>query len=1480
MPSQPSESTSSSARLKRFSILGLTMIIVVIPFCLYYLFYVSSQEDYFSNRNFRVLAAIGEHINSKIDGLATNLVFVAEKATQDIRKRKAGKKDDVVSEVRDAAMLVRAFKGDQVTYKPVRGPAAGTARSNQRASNPGSIPSKGLPGAAPGAQSLAKTDSAAAVTQPVTMSIRADEGSYWLYLECLGPSKELSGTLSVMNDIKKHFEPFVAPYVIDELNETKERLFDEVLVAEQETGRVIFQRGAAGLSVVALDSFSNNKGGKLEVDLADQSSTLANVQLAGTDYKLFLQPVRLTHTESLDNKQLERRWVVCGLTRKDHFRDETFAISYTVLTVFIFMVLLTALGWPLLKLKLMGPKDRMRRRDLRLTLLSALAGMALVTFMLLDVHTYFTLENTLDHNLLRLSEKIQLNFREEVTSALAQLRQFNCQITALARDKQPGVQDQKCAKAPQLDDRITSWARNDASKVLKELSESTTSPRPEPANTTPPYSGITNIFANGIEWKAAPYPYFNTATWTDPSGQQRIKWTTWDDTTAFVKVSSREFFRKAKYDKLWRLDQTSPDSDYWVELLRSRLTGENVAVIATRVPDSSWVSNLDTRLLSLMGTVLPSPFGYAVIDNDGKVIFHSDEVKNLEEQFFAECENDRELRAAVMSRADRLIDSKYLGKGHRLYSSPLSGTPWTLVVFVDKQMARTIKLEVITLSIVLYVVFALLVVALTSLFFLARRTVLSGRYQARDGDWTTLLWPVPEYARRYELLIQSYVLLACIFVLALVIGDGFVATCCIVLPLLAGFLWLLTLCKPYRKANTVPTSYRTRYAIALTALLILMSVLPAAGFFQIAQNFETRLLVKYGQVSIAKGLEQRAQRVTLQYASIKIGGQGDRAPESKQQDYLLAPKLEKNAFLNQRLDLSSDEQNLDVYDSFLFGTRAIGVGQLPSVDQNPGGIDSMLAWIRPLYNQSCVESQELSRGASSDRLWQWKQDAAGRTYLEKDKDGRVGDPSVVLKSDVGALVTPNTPWSWIRVTLSIALLLLLPYGLVRFVAKRFFLLEMDPTPYMDPPLYIDLPLRTDLRGNYVYIRSSLTADGNKWDEKKYDIFDLRGIKDWRNLIGQLTKTDAPPEVAYVTSGGFLKSELVAKCEAPLKLDKLDKGVVFDNFEYCMDDPAASREKLLAIEYFLEAKRPFVVVASTVEPLNFSFIPKPSGPVGATAAQFSLLVAPQPAAPGSPTNGKGKTIASSHVSTDGKENGAASQNGKPRVADPLPTGVQARWTEVFTKFAIVFADEQSRDDFCEGYPDGFLCSLKTKRPWRYIEGIGRGIALSETPQNKNCHDRAYIEEQIGQVAEQAQSYHKALWETCTEGQRCTLIQLAQEGMISPTNKHLRRLLKRQLVVRDPALRLMDESFRRFVSSVSHKEDVEAWQQQEGGSAWQLLKAPLLLILISVALFLFITQKDTYDSTVTFMSALAGGITALFKLLGMLHGKDKGVGAIPG
>lgn len=1410
----------NTQKVKRFSIIGFTLIIVVIPFCLYYLFFVASKTSYFSTRNFRVLSEIGDHISSKIDNLAVNLVNVAEKAKQQVENKQKAQPVAVADKVKKAATLVSGFKLDPAQYAQVSVPSternsvykrpspprvsnSNASTSNRNTSSPATNRSGGA--AATRRRTATTAPQPKGSEFPVTLSVKPELGSFWLYLEYQGSANALPAIIPVKSDLNTVFEPFVSRYVINELDETKERLFDEVLVAEQETGRVIFERGPSGLNVVSLDSLLNDKGGKLELKLSDQSSSVVNVQLAGTDYRLFLQPVRLTVFAKDDKDRQGVRWVVCGLTRNDHFRDETFAVSYTVLIIFVFGVVLAVLSWPLLKLKLMGPKDRLRRADLGLTVVSALLGTAIISFLLLDLHTYVSLEDKLDGQLAELSAQIKSNFETELRSALSQLEEFNKDILTL-----PPKQETEAVR--ELKD-----PRRAAAAKLKSKNNQSRSLSAQPNLLALEGNSDRDRLAGTLDWRKADYPYFNNATWTDPDGQQRIKWTTRDDTTTFVDVSARQFFKDVRDGTTWKLKKDEKNYyEYSFELINSKNTGDKLAIIATptKVPDSSWVSNLDTRLMSLMGAALPAGFGYTVIDTSGRVLFHSDEVKDLEEQFFAETGNDRWLRAAVLSRADRFMNTDYLGKGHRLYVSPLSGTPWMLVVFRDKQIARTINLELLTLSMVLYFGFAMIMFALISVIYLPKR-----------GERISWIWPDPRRARRYELLIVANVAIGCIFVLALTVKSGwFLIACCITIPVVATLLGTLMLAKDVPDDSSDAggsgrfLSYRAGYAIAFAGFVALVSLLPPVGFFEVARNFELRLMVKHGQVSLARALEQRDQRLASQYSTVKIGESvapvpGPDKPQTSKRSTNAANdpvwKDEKKEFLASRRD--PGKKYLDIYDSFFFDTKR----DLPAdkfEEEKLGGVNWLLARLRPLYNQSCIESQELFNGDPSDQLWRWKMDGEGRIRLEKERDGRPGEQSLALTSSIPAIVAPNTFWKLSGLIAAVALLLLLIHGLVRFVARRFFLLDLD------------LPNSTALPGSCVLLRDAMTSNEREWNAKQYYITDLRSVKDWRAWSSQLTTN---------TEGANLP-------------------VVLNHFEHFMNDPCANSEKLKAIEHLLKTKRR-VVVVSTVDPLSFSFESKNGQPPASS-------------------NGDDGSVA-----TDSGPN-AVMKLSIAEVTDLVQNvfdaETQSRWTAVFASLPTVFTQDDSTPEFRNANPR-LLSILKTRRPWRYVETIGQSIVGNGTDATTRS-DRARNEEQISQMVEQAGPLHQAVWQSCTEGQRCTLIQLAQDGMLSPKNKHLRRLVKRGLIVREPELRLMDESFRRFVISNSRDQNIEAWRQQEGGSAWQLMKAPLLLILIGVALFLFVTQKDVYDSTISFMSAVTAGIAALFKLLGMFQ---KGKGSAP-
>jgi hypothetical protein len=1385
-----------SPRARRLSIVALTMIIVIIPFCLYYLFFVESQTSYFTGRDFRVLADIGGQIKSKIDNLGTSIINAANKARQDKaetpkpKAKKSATQPAAVDKLKGAIELIKKsgvnlkYDSDElksVKVSPVQqqtppikivprppGPSQNTNASRSASENivaqspTTNATSNSRAASSSRAYSTKPGEATTATEGAVRISTEAEQGSFWLNVEYRG-DKNAVGNFHIKSEVASLVDPFVTRYVVDELNQTQtqERLFDDVLVAEAESGKVIFERGQPGIQIVALDTLSNRKGEKLDLKLADRSSSLEEVRIAGGDYKLFVQPLSLTLADSKTDQEV--RWLVCGLTRADHFRDETYAVSYTVLIIFVFVVSLAALSWPLLKLKLMGPKDRLRRVDLGLTFACGLLGTALLTFLLLDISSYVGIENMLDGHLAALSKQIRDNFDKEIGSALSQLSQLNELMSDAAKKVHPE----------------SSWDV-EADKLIASPNAKT------PADSKEWFPEKVDLLAGIVDWEQAPYPYFNSVTWTDSNGVQQIKWTTASNTTAFLNVQERAYFTNARNGYLWK--RANGDAEYVVDLVYSKNTGENVAVIATRAGDTLWVSSIDGRLLSLMGPVLPANYGYAVLDRDGGVLFHSDEVKNLQEQFFEECDNDRILRAAVAARTEEFVNANYLGNGHRLLVSPLAGTPWVLVVFRDKQMARTMNLELITLSLVSYLIFGLVVLLVVACIYLPKR-----------GDRISWLWPNSKRVSQYNVLVITNVFLAMVFVLALIVrSKWFLVMCCFLIPTLAILLGALILGTraEHRRVKKLAlrfrrrpfVSYRRAYLIALVGYVGLLSVLPTVGFFRIARAFEMNLLVKHGQVSLAKGLERRAQSVESQYMSVNVGDRDEGKP----------------GFLERRLDPDSDDHNWDVYDSFFFDSKHAlsDINLSSSVGQGLGWIDYSLMKLRPLYNQSCVESRELPYSASADGIWKWGPDEQGNLLLEKDRDGRPGDASVAVTSDPSAGVLPDNLLVLAIKAMAIFVMAALVYLLARSVARNFFLLDqIIPEPVLTSPLALPSG------HNIVLIRAPMMSNGT-WDvSEKFKRIDLNQVEKWQGWAHSM-KSNCPPTGV---------------------------SLVLDHFESGMDQPTVTREKLEAIEQWLsEGTR--VIVASTIDPLRFSI---------ATDSKVTTAIA----------SGDQKA-----------KNDEATDDSNPKDCDQA--ALQARWSLVFSNFVTVYERDMAKADFASAHSK-FLRDLKTKAAWGYLERIYPSLNTNGQTATRGISREAVVEEEIDQVVEQGRAYHQALWATCSQDERGTIIHIALDGMISSSNKDVRRLMQRGLVARDPALRLMDESFRRFVLSVSHGEDIDAWRQAGGGSTWQLIKVPILLVLLAILLFLFLTQKELYDSTISLVSALTAGVAILFRFLGMFQ-----------
>jgi hypothetical protein len=154
--------------------------------------------------------------------------------------------------------------------------------------------------------------------------------------------------------------------------------------------------------------------------------------------------------------------------------------------------------------------------------------------------------------------------------------------------------------------------------------------------------------------------------------------------------------------------------------------------------------------------------------------------------------------------------------------------------------------------------------------------------------------------------------------------------------------------------------------------------------------------------------------------------------------------------------------------------------------------------------------------------------------------------------------------------------------------------------------------------------------------------------------------------------------------------------------------------------------------------------------------------------------------------------------------------------------------------------------------------------------------------ISEVLLQAAAYYRLIWESCSPGEKVTLVHLAEDGFLSVNDPDIQRLVRRGLIVRHREVRLMNESFRQFVLVERRLDkEVEVTEgQARKTSSWQYTKVALSVVVIGIMAFLFATQRDLYNSTLVALTSIAASVPAVFNFFSLFHRSAAGPSSTTG
>jgi hypothetical protein len=1146
-------------------------------------------------------------------------------------------------------------------------------------------------------------------------------------------------------------------------------------------------------------------------------------EISGSTKKVFAQPFRLG---------TEEHFVLCGYIDKDEYYSKTRNLSGTVILIILLLLFLLALSLPFVKFLLMSRNERLSIADTLMAGITVILGTAVLVLVLLDVYTYYVpVKESREQQMAALSVEISDNFRDEITAICNQLAVYDELIgkksSKILMDNFISISD--TAKISEKEE--SSFDEN--SKVM-------------------PAAKLREADMNAV--RPTVYKNFNQVFWTDSAGMQLFKWSTGPTLTPMINVNNRPYFTNIIGNKGWSIPGKNT-RDFYMEGIYSRTTGENMVAISkrsNRIVSGDNVQSKEpgqttfhtgivamiTNLNSVMDPILPIGNGFCIIDESGKVIFHSDRSKNLSENFLDECSARDKIKSAMYSRTPGYFSTAYQGEEYKMYIRPVNNLPFYLITFQDTVYPITSNTEVLSLS-VLFVVFFFLFICMQVIVL---RLITSKETQLKAKvfgfDW---LWPLKEKQRAYQhilvFLVPAFVLLliflhsagpvetlliffaSSVFVFAFIylkidqFNDNthrksmkaFLSsnnvqiiaaslTILVILNIISTYLidhvmhfclYQVMLCALAIAlfAFNIPVlkifSFRRCYLVIQLGIITLVSIVPTFAFFRVSFEKEAEISIRHMQLELATELNRKSDELNKSY---KLDNPDEEGIYSAS---FYKTRFWKSDFPGLKKEARSISPEEDVFSQ-------ISISLTPS------------------YNDIVTQENNLTRQAL-DSTWRWEK--YGKKFMLFHFNDLQRSPSnvdsLMIMSEVPAYNLPlpfGVHGFGVRGTLfwiGILLCMIALYCFIRFFVRIIF--------------------TTDFFRNNQYNKLGIVSLNGYFDTTNVFLVGApySGKTDW------LKKQVSNDKVRYEINLNSLKK--LEDVKMHLEKCKTADIIVIDQFEYGFRDYAVAKRRLRLFEELKRLENKRILVVSNIHP--------------------RLFLEEYPEAPVEQAEGEEKK-ASVEIEFDDCE----------------------RWKKILEGYHKIY------------FP---ACGVVEKEPIPHADLIDRECSNSyflrsrkevirESLKNENPDHPLTDEEIILRIESMAHVYYNSIWSSLSEEEQYILYDIAQDGLVNLKNREvLTMLLHKGLLVYENRFKMMSESFRNFVlSEVSADDALELEQKVKETGSWNYFKTPVIIILITIAMFIAITQEETFNSIIAFITTFAAGIPIILRLLGMVTSMKMG------
>ncbi len=458
-------------------------------------------------------------------------------------------------------------------------------------------------------------------------------------------------------------------------------VFDEYIVFSK--GRPVYESFPSGISYVKQDSL-------LGLKIGIGSSGMRSQIISGTAYKMFLQPVGF---------DANNEWVIGGLLSNAHYQIEKTQLPTQMILLLATIMLIAMVAFPWLKLYQMGGKDRLTIFDGIASIFISMLLVSLIFFVFFNYNLPFRPSGDKDSKI-NLANGIHKSFKSEIDTVYHKLVQFDSLDTLVTKDND-----------------IVNF-NNDSIAFAK-------GGRPG-ENAQKKIGDITR----GIS--------INQVFWLNKKGDEIINWTADYINAPHGNYKNREYFKRITEHREYFINGVDTNR-FFLEQVISWTSGSFRSVISMRSkltgPDSPAVVALSFNLKSLDKVVLPTGYLFAITDNLGNVLYHSETSRNLNENLLNVFSNNNQLKSCLNAKAAGTFSTKYFGKEYAVEVKPVNGLPYFIMIFEDAVYHETREMEVYSFTFsMLFFFFGFLVLQLFAVFLVSSKRSFFKK-QLLDTSW-------------------------------------------------------------------------------------------------------------------------------------------------------------------------------------------------------------------------------------------------------------------------------------------------------------------------------------------------------------------------------------------------------------------------------------------------------------------------------------------------------------------------------------------------------------------------------------------------------------------------------------------------------------------------------------------------------------------------------------------------------------------------